>query len=124
LIELSIEEWKELITTYDNLPATVKHNPAPPFAFSEQGIAMISSVLKSEKAIQVNIGIMRAFVFLRQSALNHKDLTEKLEELEKKYNKGFKDFYAAITYLMRKDKIITEQKNRKRIGFKQDDHEE
>jgi len=67
---------------------------------------------------------MRAFVFLRRYALDHKDLTAKLEELEKRYNKKFNDIYSAINYLMKKDKEITELKNRKRIGFKKDDHEE
>ena len=58
-----------------------------PFAFTEQGVAMLSAVLNSEKAIDVNIAIMRAFVFIRQYALTHKDLTDKLKELETKYNK-------------------------------------
>ena len=66
LVELSMKEWKELITDCDKLPETAKYNPSPPFAFTEQGIAMLSTVLKSEKAIQVNIAIMRAFVFIRQ----------------------------------------------------------
>ena len=82
---------------------------------------MLSSVLKSEKAILVNIAIMRAFVFIRQYAMNHKDLTEKLEELEKTYSMKFKDIYAAISYLMEKDKKDAEQNNRKRIGFGQDE---
>ena len=82
---------------------------------------MLSSVLKSEKAILVNIAIMRAFVFVRQYAMNHKDLSEKLSELEKTYSVKFKDIYAAINYLMKKDKRITDHKNRKRIGFRQED---
>ena len=89
-----------------------------PFAFTEQGVAMLSSVLNSPKAIHVNIAIMRSFVFIRQYALTHKDLTEKLKELETKYNKQFRDVYEAINYLMQKDKEETEQKGRKRIGFK------
>jgi hypothetical protein len=121
LIELSMEEWKELITICDNLPETAKYSPSPPFAFTEQGIAMLSTVLKSEKAIQVNIAIMRAFVFIRRFALNHRDLTEKLDELEKRYNKKFQDIFAAINYLMEKDKGNRELQNRKRIGFRQDD---
>ena len=121
LIELSMEEWKELITICDNLPETAKYSPSPPFAFTEQGIAMLSTVLKSEKAIQVNIAIMRAFVFIRQYALNHRDLTEKLDELEKRYNKKFQDIFEAINYLLKKEQEITEQQNRKRIGFKQVD---
>ena len=67
---------------------------------------MLSTVLKSEKAIQVNIAIMRAFVFIRQYTLNHQDLRQKLDELEKRYNKKFQDIYEAIHYLLRKDKEI------------------
>ncbi|MCD4697851.1 MAG: ORF6N domain-containing protein, partial [Bacteroidales bacterium] len=66
-----------------------------PYAFTEQGLAMLSGVLNSNKAIDVNITIMRAFVFIRQYALTHKDLTDKLKELESKYNKQFKDVYEA-----------------------------
>ena len=79
---------------------------------------MLASVLKSEKAIQVNIAIMRAFVFIRQYSMNHKDLSEKLAELEKTYSVRFKDIYAAINYLLKKDKGFTEHKNRNRIGFR------
>lgn len=58
-----------------------------PFAFTEQGVAMLSSVLKSEKAIEVNISIIRAFVHIRQYALNHLELTNQLKQLEIKYDK-------------------------------------
>jgi hypothetical protein len=88
-----------------------------PFAFTEQGVAMLSAVLSSDKAIDVNIAIMRAFVFIRQYALSHKDLTLKLKTLENKYNKKFKDVYEALNYLLKKDKIETDQKNRRRIGY-------
>ena len=88
-----------------------------PFGFTEQGVAMLSTVLKSDIAIEVNISIMRAFVFIRQYALSHKDLTEKLKELENKYDKQFKDVYEAINYLLQKDKVETDQMERKRIGF-------
>ncbi len=117
MYQLSKSEWQELITNCDNLQKGVKFSPATPFAFTEQGVSMLSSVLRSKKAIQVNIAIMRAFVFIRQYALSHKDLTEKLKELETKYNKQFKDVYEAINYLLQKDKQETEQKERKRIGF-------
>ncbi|MCX6230725.1 MAG: ORF6N domain-containing protein [Bacteroidetes bacterium] len=92
----------------------------PPFAFTEQGLAMLSGILNSEKAILVNIAIMRAFVFIRQYALTHKDLTDKLKELENKYNKQFKDVYEALNYLLNKNKQEVEQKERKKIGFKKD----
>lgn len=89
-----------------------------PYAFTEQGVSMLSSVLKSSKAIDINISIMRAFVFTRQYALSHKDLTEKLKLLEDKYDLQFKDVYEAIDFLTQKDKQETEQKQRKKIGFK------
>lgn len=82
-----------------------------PFAFTEQGVAMLSRILKSKKAIQVNI------VFIRQYAISHKDLFEKLAALETKYNKQFKDVYEALDYLLSKDKQEIKQKNRRRIGF-------
>lgn len=117
MFQLTKNEWQELITNCDKLPEGVKFSPVTPFAFTEQGVSMLSSVLRSKKAIQVNIAIMRAFVFIRQYALSHKDLTDKLKELEAKYNKQFKDVYEAINYLLQKDKQETEQKERKRIGF-------
>jgi hypothetical protein len=89
-----------------------------PFAFTEQGVAMLASILNSPKAIEVNIAIVRAFVFIRQYALSHKDLTEKLRKLEARYNRKFKDISAAIHFLLQKDQLATSQKERKRIGFK------
>lgn len=62
---------------------------------------------------------MRAFVFIRQYALTHKDLTDKLQKLESKYDKQFRDVYDAINFLLQKDSLDTQQKQRKRIGFKQ-----
>jgi phage regulator Rha-like protein len=89
-----------------------------PFAFTEQGVAMLASVLNSAKAIEVNIQIVRAFVYLRQYALTHADLTTKLKELESRYNKQFKDVYEALNYLLNKDKHKIEQIQRNRIGYK------
>ncbi|HCY42145.1 MAG TPA: DNA-binding protein [Prolixibacteraceae bacterium] len=92
-----------------------------PYAFTEQGVAMLSGILNSDKAIETNIAIMRAFVFVRQYALTHKDLTEKLQVLENKYDKQFNDVYEAINFLLQKDNQETEQKQRKRIGYKNDE---
>jgi hypothetical protein len=74
-----------------------------PFAFTEQGIAMLSSVLKSKKAIQMNIAIMRAFVLMRQFALTYQELLEKLLELEKQHNQKFDDIEQVLNYLIQKD---------------------
>lgn len=90
---------------------------ATPYAFTEQGLAMLSGILNSDKAIKVNIAIMRAFVFIRQYALTHKDLTEKLKELENKYNRQFADVYEALKYLLEKDKKQIKQSTRKPIGY-------
>ena len=89
---------------------------ATPYAFTEQGLAMLSGILNSDKAINVNIAIMRAFVIIRQYALTYKELTDKLKEIEDK----FTDVYEAINYLLNKDKLQIEQKQRKRIGFNQE----
>lgn len=118
MFQLSKLEWQELITNCDNLPPTAKFSPSKPFAFTEQGVAMLSSVLKSKKAIEVNISIMRAFVLIRQYALSHKDLTDKLNELEIKFDQQFSDVYKALTFLMEKDKVNSEQEKRTKIGYK------
>ena len=88
-----------------------------PLAFTEQGVAMFSSVLRSPTAIKVNIAIMRAFVFMRQYALSHKDLTQKLKEMETRYDTQFSDVYQALNYMLEKDKQDIDQKERKRIGY-------
>jgi phage regulator Rha-like protein len=83
-----------------------------PFAFTEQGVAMLSSVLNSDRAIQVNIEIIRAFVKLREILSTHKDLARKLQALEKKYNAQFKVVFDAIRELMAPPKT-----SEKEIGF-------
>lgn len=84
-----------------------------PYAFTELGVAMLSSVLRSEQAIKVNIQIMRAFTKLREMLLTHKDLKRKIEEMEKKYDTQFKIIFDAIKKL-----LSPPQKPKKSIGFK------
>ena len=116
MFELKKEEWELLRCNFStsNQRGGTRYMP---FAFTEQGVSMLSSVLNSDKAIDVNIAIMRAFVFVRQYALSHKDLTEKIKEIENKYDTKFDDVYEAINYLLQKDQQLTEQNARKRIGF-------
>jgi hypothetical protein len=95
----------------------------PPYAFTEQGVSMLSSVLHSPKAIRVNIAIMRAFVMMRQFALSHAELTNQLRELEQRYDRQFSDIFEAIGYLMAGDNSTNETKERKAIGFKRKDEE-
>jgi hypothetical protein len=84
-----------------------------PYVFTEQGVAMLSSVLKSKRAVQVNIAIMRAFVELREMLGSHKDLARKLEQMEKKYDAQFKVVFDAIRELMKPP----ETPPKRRIGF-------
>ena len=91
-----------------------------PFAFTEQGVAMLASILNSPKAIKVNIDIVRTFVFLRHFALSHKELTQKIRTLEKRYNRKFKDMRSVLQYLIQKDHQETLQKDRQRIGFRKE----
>jgi hypothetical protein len=79
---------------------------------------MLSSVLNSEIAIDVNIAIMRTFVIMRQFALTYQELSEKLIELEKQHNQKFDDIEQVLTYLMQKDKQQTQQITRKQVGYK------
>ncbi len=118
MFQLTKNEWQELITNCDKLPESIKYSPSTPFAFTEQGVVMLSGILNSDKAINVNISIMRTFVHIRQYALTYKDLADKLGELEKQCNKQFSDVYEAINYLIQKDKQEVEQKTRQRIGYK------
>ena len=119
MFQLTKPEWTEVITNCDNLPENIKFSPATPFAFTEQGVAMLSSILKSKKALQVNIAIMRTFVFMRQYALTHEDLTANLKRLETKYDKQFANVYEALNYLVSEKQKQVDFEKRKRIGYKQ-----
>ena len=83
-----------------------------PYAFTENGVAMLSSILNSPKAIRVNIQIMRTFTKLREMIASHKDLTKKLNELEKKYDGQFQIVFEAIRQIME-----VEEQPKKKIGF-------
>ena len=92
---------------------------ANPYAFTEQGIAMLSSVLRSSRAIQVNIAIMRAFVQLREMIANHEELARKLEALEKKTDVRFRAVFEAIKKLIKA--TAPPDQSKRPIGFWADD---
>lgn len=114
MFQLTKKEFSEVITNCDNL-IQLKYAPALPMVFTEQGVSMLSSVLKSKQAIKVNIAIMRAFVQMRQLLEGNKDLAKKIIELEKKYDGQFKTIFAAIRSLLH-----NKQRPRERIGFIKD----
>lgn len=108
LIELTLEEaavaqYRAGAGSSRSQFVTLKQGKNPkyrPFAFTEQGMAMLSSVLKSPRYVQVNIAIMRAFVQMRQLAATHKELLRKLDDMEAKYDGQFRDVFVAIKRLM------------------------
>ncbi len=111
MFRITKDEKDELVTNCDWFQK-LKHSSALPRAFTEQGVAMLSSVLNSDRAIQVNIQIMRAFTKIRQMLMTHADLKQKIELMEKKYDENFKIVFEAIRQL-----LDTDEKPRKKIGF-------
>ena len=108
------EEWDELVTNCDQLPESLKHSYVLSDCFTEQGVAMLSSVLRSQTAIDVNISIMRAFVLMRQMVIGYEELLKRIEELEISTDAQFSEVYQALTQLLSKP----EPKPRKPIGYR------
>ncbi len=108
----------QIVMTY---PAK-RPKSAIPYAFTEHGVTMLASVLKSKKAIQMNISIVRAFIALKRFALDYKELADKIAKIESKCNRQFKDVYEALNLLLDdKEKGKQEEKNwkeREKIGYK------
>jgi hypothetical protein len=103
------EAWRSQFVTSKSDRKGLRY---PPMAFTEQGVAMLSSVLNSQRAVQVNIAVMRTFVRLRQMLISNAELARKLEQLEKNYDHQFKVVFDAIRELM-----IPPAPKRKQIGF-------
>ncbi len=99
MFQLTKIEKDRLVAICDRFK-TLKHSTALPYVFTEQGVAMLSSVLNSERAIQVNIQIMRAFTQLRIVLLTNRDLRNKIEAMEKKYDRQFAVVFEAIKQLL------------------------
>jgi ORF6N domain len=112
MFQLTAEEVRSLRSQFATSKQGRGGRRYAPLVFTEQGIAMLSTVLNSERAIQVNIEIMRSFVRLREMIATHKDLARKLEALERRYDAQFKVVFDAIRELM----APPESKKRK-IGF-------
>jgi hypothetical protein len=112
LTEVELNSLRSQIVTIKN--GRGQHSKYLPFAFTEQGIAMLSSVLNSEKAIEVNISIIRAFVTMRQFTLSYSELKIRIEEIESQ----FPDIYKALNYLVDKDHSTKNSSERIKIGYK------
>jgi hypothetical protein len=115
MFQLTKEEWKIMSSQIVMTSEQTKRNiTITPYAFTEQGLAMLSGILNSDVAINVNISIMRAFVMMRRYALNYQDLATKISALEQNYNKQFANVYEALDYLTNEKAI---EDNRPSIGF-------
>lgn len=113
MFELTEEEWSALRSQIVTLEkGRGKYSKYPPFAFTEQGVAMLSGILKTKRAIEVNIAIMRTFVALRKLMESNKELANKIKQLEKKYDQQFNVVFEAI------QKLIVQEKRKRPIGFK------
>jgi len=113
MFQLNGEEWKNLKS--QNVISSWGGARTPPYAFTEQGVGMLSSILKSSRAVQVNIEIMRAFVRLRRMLSEHRDLAQRLDELEQRYDKQFSAVFDAIRQLM-----MPPPQTKRPIGFTAD----
>ena len=112
MFQVSKSERDELVTNCDRFEM-LKHSTSLPFAFTEQGVAMLSSVLKSKRAIQVDIQIMKTFVQLRKMLGDNKELARRLDEMEKKYDAQFKVVFDALRKL-----LTPPSAGRREIGFR------
>ncbi|MDO8489442.1 MAG: ORF6N domain-containing protein [Candidatus Omnitrophota bacterium] len=113
MLKLTKLEKDELVALCDRF-SPMKHSTVLPYVFTEQGVAMLSGVLNSNRAIMVNIQIMRAFTQLRRMLLTNKDLRHKIEEMEKKYDKQFAIVFQAMKQLLEPPPI----KPKPPIGFR------
>jgi hypothetical protein len=116
MFELSYDEWNDM--RCKNNTSSWGGQRYLPFAFTEQGVAMLSGLLNSDLAIQINISIMRAFVMIRQWAFTHQELSEKLIALEKQHQQKFKDINQVLTYLLQKDQAKIKPAPREKVGYK------
>lgn len=120
MIQLNLDEAKVVSRSQSVTLKRGQNVKYGPLAFTEQGVAMLSSVLRSDRAIDVNIAIMRAFVRLRELLATHKDLARKLNEMEQRYDAQFKVVFDAIRQLMTPPAVAP----RRRIGFHARDDEQ
>jgi len=114
MFQLSDDEW-QILRSQIVISSSWGGRRYPPYAFTEQGVAMLSGVLKSERAVKVNIEIMRVFVKLRKILASNAELAKRLDALEAKYDKQFKVVFDAIRQLM-----TPPEKEKRRIGFRAD----
>lgn len=114
--QLTKDQWDTLRSQI--VTAKRKGNQYLPIAYTEHGVTMLASVLRSERAVKMNIAIVRAFIALRKISMHYNELAEKIKELEIRYNKQFSDVYDVLEAMQEDKKQLGDFANRERIGFK------
>lgn len=117
MFELKENEIEQVVSQ-NVIPSKQYLGGASPFAFTESGVAMLSSVLKSKRAVEMNIAIIRTFIMLRKLASNYQAVMRKLEAMEKKYEGRFKEIYQTLNYL-----ISPPAESTRKIGFRRNDED-
>jgi glutaredoxin-related protein len=124
MFKLTESEWKEVVTNCDNLPESIKYSPQTPFAFSEQGVAMLSSILKSKKAVETNIAIMRTFVEIRKAISLQSEISQQIRELKNnieerlgEHDVQLMEIYAEMERFLEEKAEKKEFDNRKKLGY-------
>ncbi len=117
MFQLTEKEWKNMSSQIVMTSSKKRPKTSLPQVFTEHGVIMLANILRSKKARKTSISIVRAFILLKQMAYDYKELSQKVVQLESKYNRQFKDVYEAINYLLEKDKTVEEQQKRNRIGY-------
>jgi|SRR6185312_4219876 len=122
MFRLTKQEWESIRSQIVTASEQKKRNSAvTPFAFTEHGVTMLASILRSTRAIEMNISIVRAFVALRQYALNYKELTQQIKDIQQtvgNHNKHLNELYKALELLINEKEEQDNWAKRKRIGYK------
>ena len=121
MFRLTVQEWKNMRSQFVTASPDRRNTKATPFAFTEHGVTMLASVLRSEKAVKMNIAIVRAFIALRQFAINYKELSEQIKELRNtadNHNGQLNQIYDALENLLEEKVSGKKWDEREPIGFK------
>jgi hypothetical protein len=117
MFQVNDEEWEFLRSQFVTLDGRGKFSKYLPKVFTEFGVVMLASVLKSEIAIDMNINIVKAFIKLKEQSINFKNIEKMIDAIEKKYDTKFEDIEQVLIYLLNEKKSAEENNNRDKIGF-------
>jgi hypothetical protein len=120
MFQLTPDEYEMMSSQFVMTSSYKRPKSSPPLAFTEHGVTMLSNVLKSKKARLTSIAIVRAFIALKENILTNTKIIEHIKTLELKYDKQFDDIFEVINYLLKKDSLEKQTKDRDKIGYKTD----